>query len=121
MPYNRGVQDPITVILRDFGGSGQIIVECYGSAWSHWFGAIGTMSLRAFIAQCDACYLAGKLCSTMSQPFNKRTQAWVDRICSHVVKALEVQRCAACGYQYGHAIGCENNPVDAAIRTRGKI
>lgn len=28
------------------------------------------------------------------------------------------QRCAACGYQYGHAIGCVNNPVDIALSAR---
>jgi len=28
------------------------------------------------------------------------------------------QRCTACGYQHGHAIGCVNNPVDIAINAR---
>lgn len=59
-----GVLDPITVILREFGGSGQIIVECFGAAWSHWFNAIGQKTLPTFIAGCDACYLADKLLST---------------------------------------------------------
>jgi hypothetical protein len=60
----RGMLDPITVIFRDFGGSGQIIVECFGAAWSHWFGAIGTQTLCTFIAGCDAGYVADKLMST---------------------------------------------------------
>jgi hypothetical protein len=29
--------------------------------------------------------------------------------------AAPVQRCALCDYQYGHAIGCKNNPVDIAL------
>jgi hypothetical protein len=27
-------------------------------------------------------------------------------------------RCALCAYQHGHAIGCDNNPVDIALRDR---
>jgi len=30
--------------------------------------------------------------------------------------ALENKRCLLCNYQHGHAIGCENNPVDVALR-----
>lgn len=27
-------------------------------------------------------------------------------------------RCPLCSYQHGHAIGCENNPVDIALKAR---
>lgn len=27
-------------------------------------------------------------------------------------------RCPLCGYQHGHAIGCENNPLDIALKAR---
>lgn len=89
MPSGRGALDPITVILRDFGGQGQIIVECFGSAWAHWFGAIGHEALRAFIAGCHPEYLATKLLSNTSQPFNKTTQKWVGHIAEAVVKSMK--------------------------------
>lgn len=88
MPRGKGALDPITVILRDFGGSGQIIVECYGSAWSHWFGAIGTQPLRQFVGTCHPEYLSTKLLSTTSQRFNKTTEKWVERIAFAIVKHL---------------------------------
>ena len=87
-PLGRGTLDPITVILRDFGGSGQIIVECYGSAWSHWFGAIGDKSLKRFLAGCNPGYLADKLLSNTAQPFNQRTQSWVERIVFAIHQAI---------------------------------
>ena len=89
MPVGKGTLDPITVILRDFGGSGQVIVECYGSAWSQWFGAIGTSSLRHFLATCHPEYLAEKLLSTTSQRFNKTTTKWVERIAYAIVSHLK--------------------------------
>ena len=91
MPSGKGELDPIHVILRDCGGCGDITVTCYGSAWTQWFGAIGTSSLRDFIAQCHPEYIADKLLTTTSQPFNKITQQWVHRIAYAVVKSLEVQ------------------------------
>jgi hypothetical protein len=91
MPTGRGVLDPITVFLRDFGGSGQIVVECYGSAWSQWFGAIGGgTTLREFLASCHPEYLATKLLTTTSQPFNKTTTLWVNRIAHAVIEAIKV-------------------------------
>jgi hypothetical protein len=89
MPSGRGALDPITVFLRDFGGSGQIVVECYGSAWSHWFGAIGSETLREFIATSNPEYIAEKLLSNTSQPFNKTTRLWVNRIAYAIVQALK--------------------------------
>lgn len=31
--------------------------------------------------------------------------------------ATERARCGACGYQYGHAIGCQFNPFDVALKS----
>jgi len=89
MPKNRGVLDPITVLLRDFGGSGQIIVECYGAAWSHWFVAIGNSTLRKFIAGCDVCYLAGKLGCVTHRATTKREDSYLEHIAHAVIAALK--------------------------------
>ena len=89
MPHGKGVLDPITVILRDFGGSGQIIVECYGDAWAHCFGAIGSKSLRDFISGCDEYYLATKLISSTVRRAKKREEAHVTNIARAVIHAMK--------------------------------
>lgn len=89
MPPGKGTLDPINVILRDFCGQGQIIVECYGSAWSHWFGAIGDSKLREFIAGCDEYYLATKLTSTTTRATTKREESYVQHIARAVIESLK--------------------------------
>lgn len=78
--------DPITVVLRDIPGrhhAGQVIVECYGLAWSAFFGSIGERSLVKFLST-DPHYLAGKL----GRPKDtKADQAYLLRICEAVVAA----------------------------------
>lgn len=49
MPPNRGNLDPVTLHLRDLGGRGHVVVECFGAAWSCYFGAIGGGTLRRFV------------------------------------------------------------------------
>lgn len=89
MPPGKGVLDPITIILRDFGGSGQIIVECYGAAWSHWFGAIGNRSLRKFISEVDKHYLSGKLVCTTIRSDKKRERDYVMHIADAIIDAMK--------------------------------
>ena len=86
----RGMLDPITVIIRDFGGSGQIIVECFGAAWSHWFGAIGTKTLCTFIAGCDAGYLADKLVSTTVRQSTKQSDLREYAYVEDIAKAIQM-------------------------------
>jgi hypothetical protein len=50
--------DPITVVLQDQGGCGRLILECYGKAWSTYFGAFGKGSMRDFLAGCHHDYVA---------------------------------------------------------------
>jgi len=85
----KGVLDPITVILRDFGGQGQIVVECYGAAWSHWFGVIGEITLRQFISGCDEYYLATKLCSSTVRKTTKREEAYVQDVSKAIIQAMK--------------------------------
>jgi len=85
----RGKLDPITVMLRDFGGSGQIVVECYGDAWAHYFGAIGSETIRQFIAGCDEHYLSGKLISYTWRKPTKAEEAYLLDIARAVIAALK--------------------------------
>ena len=89
MPPGKGSLDPVTVILRDFGGEGQIIVECYGAAWSHWFGAIGDSTLRKFISGCDEYYLSTKLTSSTVRSVKKSEESYVAHIARAVIDALK--------------------------------
>lgn len=85
----RGTIDPITVLLRDLGGKGQIILECYGAAWSHWFGAIGSQTLRQFIASCDEYYLATKLSSCTVRRTKNREEEYLQDIARAVIASVK--------------------------------
>jgi hypothetical protein len=76
--------DPITVITRDFApGKGQLLVECYGEAWSAWWGSMGPENdVRRFVLQADADYVATKLVSS------QRKFAYVKRIVQAIQGAL---------------------------------
>lgn len=88
----RGRIDPITVILRDQEGRGQVIVECYGSAWSCYFGSIGKNTLREFIAGCDEYYIADKLQSfgrQMSKKARQLEEAYLQDIARAIIGVLK--------------------------------
>jgi hypothetical protein len=54
--------DPVFVTLEDPApGKGKITIECYGKAWTAYFGAIGDQAIHSFINSCDTGYLANKL------------------------------------------------------------
>lgn len=54
--------DAITAIAFDVApGKGKLIVQCWGDAWTCFFGAIGDRSLLQFIAEVDEDYLGSKL------------------------------------------------------------
>lgn len=53
---------PITVVLQDFGaGCGRLIVECFGTAWSAYWGAMGHQTIAEFITDSSPEYIATKL------------------------------------------------------------
>ena len=54
--------DPVTVIAEDIEpGKGKIIIECYGKAWSSYWGGMGDNSIADFFISCDENYIANKL------------------------------------------------------------
>ena len=59
--------DPVRFYLQDLGsGRGRLIVECYGAAWSCYWGAMGDRSLREFLIECSAEYLETALHSGLT-------------------------------------------------------
>ena len=84
--------DPILVLLQDFElGKGRLIVECFGSAWSIYWGGMGEKTLRQFIVGADTNYIAGKLWP-VKQRRTKRDMAYLERIVGAVRTALAQER-----------------------------
>jgi hypothetical protein len=82
--------DPITVILQDTApNQGRIWVECYANAWASWWGAMGTRSVREFIAGCDPGYLASALRWGRMKQESQKADAYVERIAKAVIDALK--------------------------------
>lgn len=89
--------DPITVFLQDSEpGRGRITVECYGRAWSAFFGAMGgSRSIREFACGVPPEYLADKLWDIDKKP-TKAAEAYLLRIVTAVVAAVkETMPCPA--------------------------
>ena len=54
--------DPVTFIAEDLGNErGKLTIDCYGEAWTAYWGAMGCDSVAEFINDCDVHYLAGRL------------------------------------------------------------
>lgn len=80
--------DPITVVLQDIGpGIGQVIVTCYGLAWTAFWGAMGERTIRQFLCCVEADYIATR----MWIPHERRVKhryAYLVRIIHAVKEAL---------------------------------
>jgi hypothetical protein len=61
IPASKGL-DPITYIMRDFQpGRGELVVWCYGKAWTAYWGSMGDRTIRQFLLDCYDDYIATKL------------------------------------------------------------
>lgn len=81
--------DPITVVLQDFGKErGQLIIECFGCAWSAYWGAMGERTLAEFVSTCSTEYIANKLWDC-NQRRTKDRYAYLNRIVKAVQEALQ--------------------------------
>jgi hypothetical protein len=77
--------DDITIFFQDFElGKGRIVVECYGEAWSAYFGAMGGQTIRQFVETAGPDYLTNKL----SRP--KQTKA-TDKYLRRIVDAIKTE------------------------------
>lgn len=72
--------DAIRVILRDYGGRGLVVIECYSSAWATWFGAIGDGRLKDFVCSCSVDYLVNRLADPTTHRRGKRELQYLGRI-----------------------------------------
>jgi hypothetical protein len=84
--YDADGLDPITVLLQDFGGgNGRVIVECYCQAWAAWWGAMGPVSLRAFLLGCDPGYIVSRMGAKV------REEKYLTRIVKAMQAALRTE------------------------------
>lgn len=91
-PPNRGVLDPIRVIIEDYEpGRGSILISCFDAAWTAYFGAMGARDLRTFFLGCDPGYLADNLIRSASTARGKHHHAYLVRIARAVQAALRQQ------------------------------
>jgi hypothetical protein len=87
LPAQKGL-DAITVLMQDAAPKcGRLIVECYGSAWSAYWGAMGDRTIAEFLRDCDPEYVAGKLYPSNARR-NKSDEAYLVRIVEAVMSAL---------------------------------
>lgn len=64
--------DPVSVIFEDFGpGQGKIIIECYGKAWSAYWGGMGDRTISEFFCSCDDGYLSNNLSNINSSVYDE--------------------------------------------------
>jgi hypothetical protein len=87
--YDAPKLDPIFVVMQDLGpGVGRLLIECYGDAWSGYWGAMGTdYTLERFLLGCSADYIAGKMLGSQHKR-SKQSQAYILRIIEAVRTTL---------------------------------
>jgi hypothetical protein len=76
--------DPITVYITNYGqGKGKIVIECYGSAWSSFWGGMSNQTIQKFLLTSDNPYLLNCfLKETMQTDFEEITRISGGRICA---------------------------------------
>ena len=54
--------DAVTVYVTNYdAGKGKIVIECFGDAWAHYWGAMGGRTVQEFVLGADNDYLLNKL------------------------------------------------------------
>lgn len=84
--------DPIIVIFQNYGGgSGRVIVECFGQAWSAYWGAMGSCTVEEFFASSSAGYITEKMINRagMKKASMKVEYGYLSRIIEAIQKSLK--------------------------------
>lgn len=84
--------DPITVYVENRApGQGRLLVACYGTAWTAYWGAMGSATtIEAFVAGCNPHYVADNL--VWGTEANKRQRAYANKVAAAVVGYFKSQR-----------------------------
>jgi len=86
--------DQITVYFQDYElGKGKVTLECWGGAWSSYFGAMGSKTIQQFFLSCGPDYLVNKLSGAQSLKQTKTAQKYLRRVVEAAQSGLrEVRR-----------------------------
>jgi hypothetical protein len=83
--------DPVRVHLEDLKpDAGRITVDCYGSAWTAYFGSMSGDTIAQFVSRADTDYLVTKLFSEFSKR-TKREEAYLTRLVNAVKAVLATE------------------------------
>ncbi len=78
--------DPVTAQFFDFKESGgNLIIECYGQAWSAWWHGMGGLTTEQFIQSVNRGYLVDNL---NKERLTKRKEEYMTRIINVVLLAI---------------------------------
>jgi hypothetical protein len=79
--------DPIRLIVQDLGpGQGSVIIECYGKAWSRYWGGMGNHDVLSFLRMVESDYL---MFAVRHDKQTKAEDAYLLRIVKAVKAAIE--------------------------------
>lgn len=86
---SESVNDPVFVTMHDLGGGrGQLVVACYGEAWSAYWGAMGSQTLAQFVSDVSAGYIANRMWPS-NQRRTKANFDYLTRIVAVVQAAIK--------------------------------
>lgn len=95
--------DPITVYVTNYKlGQGKVVIECFGDAWAHYWGAMGENTLQEFFVSCNNDYILNKLLKTTTQTdFDQinsigNSRGYSFEVTSDVEVAMQAEDMAAC-------------------------
>ncbi|WP_314402367.1 hypothetical protein [Stenotrophomonas rhizophila] len=93
--------DPVTVYVENYEpGKGRMVVTCYASAWTAFWGAMGDdTTLEQFVASCSPEYVADNM--VWGADTKKSTRAHADKVAAAVVALFKSQRDTAPGVSHG--------------------
>lgn len=84
----------ITVFWQDFGPNrGQVTIFCWGSAWTCFFGGMGSSSIKEFFAGCSTSYLVDKLRITRWLKSSKAHDQYLGRLIDAVQRKIQAEAC----------------------------
>lgn len=81
--------DPIQVFWVDFNpGQGQVTINCYGEAWTAYWGAMGGRNVKQFFKECDLDYLTNRLLGAQFQKHTSGHKTYLARIIKAIKETL---------------------------------
>jgi hypothetical protein len=115
--------DPIRVFWSDDGpGRGCVVITCYGCAWTAYWAAMGTSTIRQFFADADVGYLVTNLGITPLLKQRKADHSYLSKIITAVKASLAGEGSPEVDPDSANTVN--PNPSDAAEKsanTQGEL